>query len=122
QSAGSDRDAPCSPPRRSSDLGDTVGITASSSDPGGEAVSYALTDDAGGAFTIDSSTGVVTVADHTKLADLGGSASITVQASEADDVGGAASVTHSFTLNVTEPSLTAITDSDATSKTLSHGA
>src|SRR5262249_44148293 len=71
--------------------GRAVGITANSSDPGGETVAYSLTDDAGGAFQIDSSTGVVTVKDSSKLVDLGSSASITVQASEADDVGGPAS-------------------------------
>src|SRR5205085_4080154 len=44
--------------------GTPVGIIASSADPGGgPATTYALTDDAGGRFTIDPNTGVVTVAD-----------------------------------------------------------
>ncbi|WP_337842696.1 Ig-like domain-containing protein [Rheinheimera sp.] len=46
--------------------GTTVGITASSTDPD-SSVSYSLTDDAGGRFAIDSSTGVVTVLDGSLL-------------------------------------------------------
>ena len=44
--------------------GSTVGITATASDADGSnnTVSYSLSDDAGGRFTIDASTGVVTVA------------------------------------------------------------
>ncbi|NLY03167.1 MAG: hypothetical protein GXY83_44530, partial [Rhodopirellula sp.] len=44
-------------------IGDTVGITAAATDSdGGDTVSYALADNAGGRFAIDPSTGVVTVA------------------------------------------------------------
>ena len=47
--------------------GSTVGITASSTDVNGPAVTYSLIGDtAGGGFTINASTGVVTVADATQ--------------------------------------------------------
>jgi hypothetical protein len=47
--------------------GATVGITASSSDPEGAAVSYALTQNPGNRFSIDASTGVVTITDISGL-------------------------------------------------------
>src|SRR5262249_58542354 len=56
--------------------GTAVGITAHSSDPGGQTVAYSLTDAAGGAFQIARSTGVVTVKDSSKLVDLGHSPSL----------------------------------------------
>src|SRR5207244_3409211 len=78
--------------------GTTVGITASSSDANGPAVTFSLTDDAGGRFAINSTTGVVTVANGTLLDfDTATSHSITVQAS--DGFGGTS--TQSFTVNVT---------------------
>jgi hypothetical protein len=79
--------------------GTTVGITAHSTDPGGEAVMYTLTVNPGGAFAIDPVTGMVTVANSAALGGLGSSASITVQASEADDGSGA--VTKNFTITIT---------------------
>src|SRR5262249_49735137 len=100
--------------------GDTVGITAHSTDPGGETVAYSLTNDAGGSFTIDSSSGVVTVADSSKLVDLGATASITVKAAEADDGGGA--VTQDFTINVTEVALNTITDANSADNTVTETA
>src|SRR5262249_21205542 len=42
--------------------GSTVGVTAVAVDPNGPATTYSLTDSAGGRFTINASTGVVTVA------------------------------------------------------------
>ena len=47
--------------------GTAVGVTASSSDPAGGAVTYALTDDADGRFQVDATTGQVTVADGSRL-------------------------------------------------------
>ena len=48
--------------------GSTVGVTASSTDVNGRAVTYSLIgDNSGGGFTIDATTGVVTVADPTKI-------------------------------------------------------
>src|SRR5207249_3581141 len=47
--------------------GDHVGITAASTDVHGGTVTFSLTDTAGGRFAIDSSTGVVTVANAALL-------------------------------------------------------
>ena len=61
--------------------GTTVGITASSTDPNGPAVSFSLTDSAGGRFAINPSTGVVTVANGS-LISLASSYTIAVRASD----------------------------------------
>lgn len=47
--------------------GTLVGITAASTDPNGPPVTFSLTDSASGRFAINSSTGVVTVANGTLL-------------------------------------------------------
>ncbi len=48
--------------------GSTVGVTASSTDVNGPPVTYSLTGDtSGGGFTINAATGVITVADPTKI-------------------------------------------------------
>ena len=44
------------------EIGTPIGITANASDPDGQEVSYSLSNDAGGMFSVDSVTGVVTVA------------------------------------------------------------
>jgi T5SS/PEP-CTERM-associated repeat protein len=63
--------------------GTVVGITAAASDPEGHAVTYSLVDDAGGRFAINATTGVVTVADGSKLDfEQATSHQITVQASD----------------------------------------
>jgi len=62
--------------------GSTVGITASSTDPEGLAITYSLTDNASGRFAINSTTGIVTVADGTLLNTKGMSYPITIQASD----------------------------------------
>src|SRR5262249_26832258 len=80
------------------DSGTTPLYTAVATDPAGEAVSYSLSDDAGGAFRIDSSTGAVTVADASKLLDAT-TLSFTVQAAEADDADGASTQTVVVTVN-----------------------
>src|SRR5438477_11769279 len=81
----------------------------------GEAVAYSLTNSAGGAFAIDSSSGVVTVADSSKLVDLGATASITVRAAEADDGGGAVRSDERRVGN--EGSANGITDTDSAGNT-----
>ncbi|QIG96696.1 cadherin repeat domain-containing protein [Bradyrhizobium sp. 6(2017)] len=99
-----------------------VGITASAVDPNGPATTYSLTSDSsGGGFKIDASTGVVTVADPTKL-DFESSApghayTITVHATA-----GATSSTQSFTINVTDAPPSAPTDTDATANSVTEGA
>jgi VCBS repeat-containing protein len=65
--------------------GTAVGVTASSSDPDGDTVSYSLTaDSSNGGLQIDPTTGVVSVADGADLQfDVAGHAySVTVQASD----------------------------------------
>jgi len=93
--------------------GTAVGITAHSTDPAGTAIKYTLTDNAGGRFTIDQSSGVVTTA-NTSLIDFessGGTYTITVQA---DDNSGAANSTstQSFTIAVTNANPSTPADSD----------
>ncbi|UGY18283.1 cadherin repeat domain-containing protein [Bradyrhizobium septentrionale] len=99
-----------------------VGVTASAVDPNGPATTYSLTGDtSGGGFKIDASTGVVTVADPTKL-DFESSApghayTITVHATA-----GATSSTQTFTINVTDAPPSAPTDTDATANSVTEGA
>ncbi|MBA1145419.1 cadherin repeat domain-containing protein, partial [Mesorhizobium neociceri] len=79
--------------------GTAVGITASATDPNGPPVTYSLSDDAGGRFAIDATTGVVTVADASLLNfEDDTSHTITVLASDGD--GPTSSQT--FTINVTD--------------------
>jgi hypothetical protein len=93
--------------------GSSVGITAfaSDADSTNNTVSYSLTDNAGGRFAIDSTTGVVTVANSALL----GSASehtITVQAASSDG----STSTQSFTIAVARVDafdVGAITDTDS---------
>jgi hypothetical protein len=78
--------------------GTVVGLTASATDPNGPAITYSLTNDAGGRFAINATTGVVTVANGALLDfETATSHTITVQAS--DGAGGTA--TQSFTINLT---------------------
>lgn len=79
--------------------GTTVGITATATDPAGGPITYTLTDDAGGLFQINSTTGVVTVAPGAVLDyDVATSYGITVQASD----GTLDSTTSDFTIAITK--------------------
>ena len=94
-------------------IGTAVGITAFSEDLDGteNSVAYSLDDSAGGLFTIDSATGVVTTATSVDFEAVGGSHSIVVRALSADD----SSTTQSFniTLNdIDEFDVTPIVDTD----------
>ncbi len=63
-----DADATDNSVNETSSVGDVVGVTALASDAdASDTVSYSLSDDAGGAFAIDSVTGEVTVADPSVL-------------------------------------------------------
>ncbi|PID59320.1 MAG: hypothetical protein CSB44_13020 [Gammaproteobacteria bacterium] len=102
-------------------IGTVVGITASASDPdGSDTVSYSLTDDAGGLFAIDGTTGVVTVAgalDHEAAA----SHQIEVQAQSSDG----STSTRVFSIqvgDVDEFDVTAVTDSDGASDAVAENA
>ncbi|WP_233081720.1 Ig-like domain-containing protein [Rheinheimera soli] len=91
--------------------GTLVGITAVSTDPD-STVTYSLTDNAGGRFAIDSSTGVVTVANGSLLDyETSTSHNITVQASD-----GLLTASQSFSINIldvddTGPAVTNISSS-----------
>ena len=80
--------------------GSTVGITASASDPNGGAVTYSLSNDAGGRFAIDGSTGVVTLADASLISQAdAANHTITVRAADA----AYAASTQTFTINILAP-------------------
>src|SRR5204862_148428 len=100
--------------------GDHVGITAASTDVHGGTVTFSLTDTAGGRFAIDSSTGVVTVANAALLDyETATSHNITVKAADASG----AFTTQSFTIDVTDVAPTTPTDSDgASGGSISEGA
>jgi T5SS/PEP-CTERM-associated repeat protein len=77
--------------------GTQVGITAIATDPEGDQITYSLTDDAGGRFTIDATTGIVTVANGGLLDfESATSHTITVQASSNGDL----ISTREFTIHV----------------------
>jgi T1SS-143 domain-containing protein len=99
--------------------GAQVGITVKATDPDGDTVAYSLTDNAGGRFAINSSTGVVTVA-NASLIDYESATShtITVQASD----GKGLSSTQTFTINVTNVAPSGLADSDGATNTVAEGA
>ena len=78
--------------------GTLVGITAASTDVHGGTVTYSLSDNAGGRFAIDASTGIVSVANGSLIDfETATSHNITVQASD-----GAATSSQSFTIAVND--------------------
>ncbi|WP_162243979.1 cadherin repeat domain-containing protein [Pseudorhodoferax sp. Leaf265] len=103
--------------------GTVVGITAQATDPDGTAsVSYSLTDNAGGRFTIDASTGVVTVADGSLLNyEAAASHQITVLATSSDGSTSSANFTIGLT-DVNEAPVGAVTDVDATANSVAENA
>ncbi len=111
--AVTDVDATANAVDENSAVGTTVGITASATDADvTDAITYTLDDSAGGLFTIDSATGVVTVAGALD-AEATTSHNITVRATSDD---GSFS-TQGFTVNVNdldEFDVGVVTDVDAT--------
>ena len=101
--------------------GSAVGITASAVDPNGPATTYSLIGDTSlGGFTINATTGVVTVADSTKIdfeTSAGHAYSVTVQATT-----GAQTTSQSFAIAVTDVAPSNPIDSNATANTISEGA
>jgi VCBS repeat-containing protein len=101
--------------------GSTVGVTASSTDVNGPAVTWSLTgDSSGGGFTINSATGVVTVADATKIdyeTAAGHVYTVTAQASD-----GTLTSSQSFTIGVTDVAPSAPVDGNAAANTVAEGA
>jgi len=86
-----------------------VGVTASSNDLDGDTLTYSLTDNAGGRFAINSTTGIVTVA-GSSLLDGPATYTITVEAS--DGAGGTS--TANFTIDVSNMAPTATNNSYGT--------
>ena len=95
--AVTDTDAAANAVNENAVNGTTVGITAAASDADAttNAITYSLTDDAGGRFTIHASTGVVTVAGAIDR-EAAASYNITVRATSADG----SSNTQTFTIGV----------------------
>ena len=104
--------------------GAAVGITALATDADAtDTVSYTLNDNAGGRFAIDSSTGVVTVADNSLLDfETTTSHTVTVKATSTDG----STSTETFTINLTddtsEASVGAITDNNGAANSVSESA
>ena len=93
----------------------SVGITALATDADGtDTVTYSLSDDAGGLFTIDSNTGVITVANALDY-ETATSHSVTVLATSSDT----STSSQAFTINVTDVNESAVgpvTDNDGCSQ------
>jgi Ca2+-binding RTX toxin-like protein len=104
--------------------GDSVGITAAAWDPdASDAVTYSLTDDAGGRFAIDPATGEVTVADASLLDyEAAAAHTITVQAASTDG----SSTTQEFTISLTDDAgefaVSPVADSDAAANRIAENA
>jgi hypothetical protein len=104
--------------------GTTVGITimAADNDATNNAVTYSLDVDAGGRFSIDSSSGIVVVASGSLLdRESAASHSITVRATSSDS----STSTQSFTINindVNEFDVTSVADIDGTANAVSESA
>ena len=92
--------------------GTAVGITAHSTDINGGAVTYCLTGDtSGGGFTVNAATGVITVADSTKIdyeTSPGHAYTVTVQASD-----GTLTSSQTFTIAVSDVPLPTPVDTNA---------
>src|SRR5262249_41277110 len=98
--------------------GTTVGITASSTDVNGGAVTYSLTNSAGGRFAIDPSTGIVTVANGSLL-DYETATSHDISIKAVDPSG--ASSTQTFTIGVADIAPSTPTDGDLTATSIVEG-
>jgi VCBS repeat-containing protein len=101
--------------------GSAVGITVSSGEPNGPAASFALTNNAGGRFAINASTGVVTVANGTLLdfESSGPSHAFTITAQATS---GALTSSQAFTIGVTNVAPTAPNDADPAANGVLEGA
>ena len=111
-SAPVDNDASTNSVVEGAAAGTTVGVTAHSTDINGGAVTYSLAGDtSGGGFTVNATTGVVTVADPTKIdfeSAPGHAYTETVQASD-----GTLTSSQTFTVGVTDVPPSTPVDSDA---------
>lgn len=87
--------------------GEPVGLTVHAADPHGGAVTYSLTNNAGGRFAIDTQTGVVTVANRTLMQ---GNTDYTLSAQANDGHGGISSASfHVFSTSLPDASPAVLT-------------
>ncbi len=119
--AVSDNDANADFVMENSSLGTTVGVTGWATDADGtDVVTYTLDDDASGRFTIDSNTGVVTVAGAIDR-EAAGSYDIVVRATSTDS----STTTKTFTIqvgDVDEFNVGAVTDNDGNANSVAENA
>ncbi len=104
-------------------VGTTVGITASANDADGSnnTITYSLANNDGGRFTINSSTGVVTVAGAINREADGPTRNITVRATSAD--GSFTDQAYTITINdVDEFDVGAVSDTNATANAVNENA
>ena len=104
--------------------GTPVGITLLSSDPNGAPIQYELTDNAGGRFTVDPTTGVVTVS-NPGLLNHETAWSHTITARAIVTLAGAEPVFSdlaSYTISITDVLSTAPVDVDPTANRITEGA
>ena len=118
-----DSDATTNEVAENATVGTAVGITASASDADAttNVITYSLQDNDGGRFTIDSSTGVVTVAGSIDREADGATRNITVRATSADG----SFTDQLFTININdvdEFDVGAVTDSDAAANSVDENA
>ncbi len=117
----SDTDANADSVMENAANGTVVGVTAFASDGDAtDSVTYSLSDDAGGRFTIDGSTGVVTV---DGVIDREAAADYTIEVTATSTDGSTS--TQSYTIAIgdqDEFDVTAVTDSDAGANTLAENA
>ncbi len=100
--------------------GTAVGLTALATNTSGQPVSYTLTDNAGGRFAINSTTGVVTVANGSQInyeSNPSHTYSITVQAND-----GILTTSRSFTIGVSDVAPSTPTDANGAANTVAEGA
>ncbi|MDQ8023972.1 MAG: cadherin domain-containing protein, partial [Moraxellaceae bacterium] len=119
----SDSDASANAVAENAANGTTVGVTALATDPdGSDTVSYSLTDNAGGRFSIDAGTGVITVADGSLLdRESASSHVVTVRALSSDG----SFTSQNFTINLTDvndSSVGPVTDSNAAANSVAENA
>ena len=98
-----------------------VNLTVSATSAGGNTITYSLVGDtSGGGFKIDPTTGVVTVADPTKIdfeTSPGHAYSVTAQAND-----GIITTSQTFTINVIDVAPSAPVDSNAAANSVAEGA
>jgi protocadherin Fat 4 len=118
-----DTDASANQVNENATIGTTVGIAASASDADAttNGVTYSLFDNDGGRFTIDTSTGVVTVAGAIDREADGATRNITVRATSAD--GSTNDSVYTININdVDEFDVTAPVDTDASANQVNENA